>query len=209
MRITIPTAITIARILATVAIVAAFSILPRPLSDWTATVLFLFAAVSDFVDGYLARRLNQESNLGRMLDPVADKALVIVALAMVIAHSEWRQWLLAPASAIIIREILVSGLREFLGDRASALRVTKLAKWKTAIQLIALAALLVAGGFEAIMAGGPSSGGALKELSEYVGNWTGLFGVVLIWFAGALALFTGFDYFVKALPYLDDGANGD
>jgi len=122
---TVPNALTAARMLAAPALVLCFLLVDRPAADRLAFGLFIAAAVTDFFDGWLARRLGQVSALGRMLDPVADKAMVLIALSLLAATSRVGEQVLLPAALIILREVLVSGLREHLGG--TALAVTQLA----------------------------------------------------------------------------------
>ena len=189
----------------------------RPWADWFALVLFVGAAITDFLDGYLARAWKQESRLGAMLDPIADKAMVVIALLVITGFSGMNPWLLLPATAIIFREVFVSGLREFLGDTAGTLKVTSLAKWKTFTQMVAIAVLFAKGAFEhflieqtigmdqelidAILNGEVADEVGLrwKELG-WVTCWYG--GITLLWIAAILTLITGWDYFQKAKPYL-------
>ena len=181
---TLPNILTVGRLIAAPMVLIVFLILPRPVADWAALVLFVGAAATDWIDGYLARAWNQQSRFGAMLDPIADKAMVVIALGMLMAISGPVAWLGLPAAAILFREVFVSGLREFLGDTAGLLKVTKLAKWKTTVQMVAIAILLAAGAL---------------GLSALV--WLG---GALLWLAAALTLITGWDYFTKALPFLRD-----
>lgn len=178
MRWTVPNLLTLARLAAVPLLALAWLLLDRPLADRVALALFLAAAATDFLDGFLARRLGQGSAFGRMLDPVADKAMVTVALAMLLALAgpDWR--LVVPAVLILLREVLVAGLREFLG--AVKLAVTPLAKWKTTAQMAAIALLLAA----------PALG--LPEGP----------GLALLWLAALLTIVTGWDYLSKAMPHL-------
>lgn len=217
MRWTLPNILTTGRLLAAPAFALVFLLLPRPLADQVALVLFVLAAVTDFFDGYLARRLGQESAFGRMLDPIADKAMVVIALSVVLALSGLNPWILVPITVILFREVFVSGLREYLGAQASALRVTKLAKWKTTIQMVAIPALLLAGIFQAryealYYTQDPAVMEAIQlgEAEDTLGllgllRWYDLsiaLGLVLIWSAGILTALTGWDYFRKAVPLL-------
>ena len=122
----------------------------RPYADWFALILFLSAAITDWFDGYLARAWKQETKIGAMLDPIADKAMVVIALMILVGYSaeHWTPWLVLPATVILFREVFVSGLREYLGDVAGTLKVTKLAKWKTTAQMVAIAVLFSQGIFE-------------------------------------------------------------
>ena len=163
----------------------------------------------------------QETKLGAMLDPIADKAMVVIALMVIIGFSSWSAWLVLPATMILFREVFVSGLREFLGDTAETLKVTKLAKWKTTAQMIAISVLFSQGVFEHYL--GMSAWGMDQAMFEailsgeeedvlglgwkYQGMiWSGRMGLWLLWLAAFLTLITGWDYFRKALPHLkDDG----
>ena len=200
-------------------IVIMFLYFSRPLADWIALVLFLVAAISDWFDGYLARRWNQESKFGEMLDPIADKAMVIIALLIITGFSRMNSWVLLPAAMIMFREVFVSGLREFLGKSASLLTVTKLAKWKTALQMIAIATLFSQGIFQyylEIEEWGMNKNMLETAISEitteresltwmYWGAYVfWIFGVLFLWVAGILTFITGIDYLKKSLPYLKD-----
>lgn len=221
MTITIPNLLTVLRLLAAPSVAVMFLYFTRPYADWFALILFVLAAVTDWFDGYLARAWKQETKLGAMLDPIADKAMVVIALMVIIGFSSWSGWLVLPATVILFREVFVSGLREFLGDTAGTLKVTKLAKWKTTAQMVAIAVLFSQGVFEhylgmsawgmdqamfeAILAGDePDELGLIWKYEGMV--WSGPVGLVLLWIAAALTLITGWDYFRKALPYLKDDA---
>jgi len=216
---TIPNVLTTLRLLAAPGVAVMFLFFFRPWADWFALVLFVGAAVTDWFDGYLARLWKQESKLGAMLDPIADKAMVIIALLVVTGFSGMDPWILMPATVILFREVFVSGLREFLGDTAGTLKVTKLAKWKTTAQMVALAVLFSKGIFEnhllrlgdgigpegvqAVLAGrAPDPGGLIWTARGMTLTWW--IGVGLLWVAAALTLQTGWDYFRKALPFLRD-----
>ncbi|MDG1801639.1 MAG: CDP-diacylglycerol--glycerol-3-phosphate 3-phosphatidyltransferase, partial [Paracoccaceae bacterium] len=131
MKWNLPNILTVLRLAAAPGVVVMFLYFNRPLADWFALTLFIVAALTDWVDGYLARAWKQESKFGAMLDPIADKAMVVIALIVITGFSGMTPWILLPATVIIFREIFVSGLREFLGDTAGTLKVTTLAKWKT------------------------------------------------------------------------------
>ena len=154
-----------------------------------------------------------------MLDPIADKAMVVIALIVITGFSGMDPWILLPATVILFREVFVSGLREFLGDTAGTLKVTKLAKWKTTAQMVAIAVLFAKGVFEhyfgmlafglgdemvgAILSGAETDQVGLNRL--YQGTITSWWlGVGLLWIAAFLTLITGWDYFRKALPYLKE-----
>jgi cardiolipin synthase (CMP-forming) len=219
MTLTLPNLLTILRLLCAPGIALCFLLLPRPFADWWALILFIVASATDWFDGYLARNLNQVSKLGTMLDPIADKAMVVIAL-MVLAHvSSLAPLLILPAAAILVREVFVSGLREFLGETAGLLKVTKLAKWKTTSQMVAIVVLLAQGiaehqlgtaifgleseSVDAILTGSQPDDLNLRLLMV-LNDWTTWGGVALIWIAAALTLITGADYFLKARPHLKD-----
>jgi cardiolipin synthase len=165
----LPNSLTIARIV----LIAPFALLffaGSAAGRWTALVLFVIAAITDWLDGYLARRWNQGSAFGRMLDPIADKMLVLAALMLLVATGAIGGWSLAAALVILLREIAVSGFREHLGPLGVIMPVSKLAKWKTTLQLAALILLIA----------------PLPQAH--------LPGIVLLWIAAALTLATGFDY---------------
>ena len=145
-----PNILTLLRLLAAPALALVFLALSRPYADWAALVLFVGASVTDWFDGYLARAWKQQTKIGAMLDPIADKAMVVIALMILVGFSgpDWSYWLALPAALILFREVFVSGLREFLGDTAGTLKVTKLAKWKTTAQMVAIATLFAQGIFE-------------------------------------------------------------
>jgi cardiolipin synthase (CMP-forming) len=145
-------------------------------SRWSAFAIFVTACVTDWLDGYLARIWGQQSNLGRMLDPIADKLLVGATLLMLVYTDTITGWSIWAALIILCREILVSGLREFLAELNVKVHVTQLAKWKTAVQFIAIAMLLA----------GPAAEGLISGTTRV--------GDVLLWIAAGLTLLTGYDY---------------
>lgn len=221
MRWTLPNILSVIRLIAAPLVGLVFLLLPRPAADWVALILFMTASVTDYVDGWIARAWGLVSKFGAMLDPIADKAMVVIALAALLGVHGISVWMLVPVTAILFREVFVSGLREFLGDTAGTLKVTKLAKWKTMVQMVAISLLFAWGLFEhyfrmqtlgmnAEIVAGILSG----EIEDSVGlTWKfyGLAlvsygGLVLLWIAGLLTLVTGFDYFIRALPYLKDEA---
>jgi CDP-diacylglycerol---glycerol-3-phosphate 3-phosphatidyltransferase len=159
---------------------------------WVALVLFITAAVTDVLDGYFARSLGQQSNIGRMLDPIADKLLVSSALLMLAADGTIRGWSLWAAIVILCREILVSGLREYLAELRVGVPVTRLAKWKTALQLVAVGFLLAGTAGDRLVA-------AVVNLGFPVVTWIGL---TLLWLSALLTLYTGYDYFGAGLHHL-------
>ncbi|MFN0217913.1 MAG: CDP-diacylglycerol--glycerol-3-phosphate 3-phosphatidyltransferase [Hyphomicrobium sp.] len=145
-------------------------------SRWLAFAIFVAACLTDWLDGYLARIWEQQSNLGRMLDPIADKLLVGATLLMLVYTGAISGWSIWAAIIILSREILVSGLREFLAELNVKVHVTQLAKFKTAFQFIALAMLLV----------GPAADEFVPGVTEA--------GMVIFWIAALLTLVTGYDY---------------
>ena len=210
MRWTLPNILTVGRLLAAPALPLAFVILLRPWSDLLAFVLFVGAAVTDWFDGYLARKWKEVSRFGAMLDPIADKAMVIIATAMLMGLFDLDALVIVPAAIILFREVFVSGLREFLGQEASGLQVTKLAKWKTTVQMVAVSVLLLHGAL-AVQAGVAAERAAAQGIGDpWDSAWTMLAlttfwgGIVLLWAAAALTAITGWDYFSKARPLLGD-----
>ena len=151
---------------------------------WLALVIFITAALTDILDGYIARAWQQQSRLGRMLDPIADKLLVSACLLMLAADGTIAGWSLWAAIIILCREILVSGLREFLAELRVSVPVTQLAKWKTFMQLLAVGFLL--------------TGRAGDLIIPYVT----LTGLILLWLSALLTLYTGWDYLRAGLNYL-------
>ena len=143
---------------------------------WTALAIFIAAAITDFFDGYLARAWSQQSSLGRMLDPIADKLLVAATLLVLAADRVIAGWSLWAAIVILCREILVSGLREYLAELRVPVPVTAVAKWKTGVQMVALGFLIA----------GPA-GDAVFPYATQVGVW-------LLWIAAILTFYTGWDY---------------
>lgn len=215
----LPNILTLLRLLAAPGVAIMFLYFTRPWADWFALVLFVVAATTDWIDGYLARAWNQQTKFGAMLDPIADKAMVVIALMVIVGYSSMSPWLVLPATVILFREVFVSGLREFLGDVAGTLKVTKLAKWKTTAQMVAIAVLFAQGVFEhyfgmiiygmdeatvlAVIEGRqPDLHGLRWKLEGMI--WSGNIGLTLLWIAAALTLITGVDYFRKAQPLLKE-----
>jgi len=217
---TLPNVLTILRLIAAPGIAILFLYFNRPFADWFALALFGVAAITDFFDGYLARAWKQESRLGAMLDPIADKAMVVIALLVITGYSGMDPWLILPATAILFREVFVSGLREYLGDTAGLLKVTQLAKWKTTAQMTAIAVLFLAMGLEYVRETNVMRADVqlidslrdfgtddinLVDVATMGGNIVWQLGLGMIWIAALLTLLTGFDYFRKALPHLIGG----
>ena len=165
--------------------------------------LDLLAAVTDWFDGYLARSWQQESRFGTAMDPIADKAMVVIAIVVITGYSGMNPWLILPATLILFREVFVSGLREFLGANARLLKVTKLAKWKTTTQMVAISVLFLGTGLAYVEHGRPPLVG--ESRLPFSSSWADLatqMGLLLIWIAAILTAWTGWDYFVKSRPYL-------
>ena len=188
----IPNLLTYGRILAVPLIVVCFFLEGRLESSdfarWTALFLFLLASITDYLDGYLARIWQQTSNIGRMLDPIAHKLLVATCLMLLAADpvETIHGWSLWAAIVILCREILVSGLREYLAELKVSLPVTRLAKWKTTIQMAAIAFLLA----------GPAGDKILPYTTQI--------GIVLLWISAIVTLYTGYDYFRAGLKHVID-----
>jgi len=216
---TVPNILTVLRLVAAPGLAVMFLYFNRPYADWFALLLFVTAAATDWIDGYLARAWKQETKLGTMLDPIADKAMVIIALMVIVGYSSMSPWLVLPTTVILFREVFVSGLREYLGDTAGMLKVTNLAKWKTTTQMTAISVLFAQGIFEHYLGMsafgmdadlvGKILDGEVEDLQglgwKLAGmEWAGRAGLWLLWLAAALTLITGADYLRKALPYLKE-----
>ena len=174
-----PNILTFGRI-AVIPVIVALFFWPGETARWLALVLFALASISDFIDGWLARRFQAASPIGRLFDPIADKLLVGAVIVVLVWTGDAP---VIPAILIVCRELLVSGLREYLAEHRVALPVTRLAKWKTTIQMVAL-------GFLILGAGGP-------VLAE--GVTTFVVGQVLFWIAAVLTLITGWSYLRSGL----------
>jgi len=221
MKWNLPNILTILRLLAAPGLAVMFLYFTRPYADWFALILFLSAAITDWFDGYLARAWKQETKIGAMLDPIADKAMVVIALMILVGYSaeHWTPWLVLPATVILFREVFVSGLREYLGNVAGTLKVTKLAKWKTTAQMVAIAVLFSQGIFEhyfvmssfgmdnllidQVLTGQIEDSHGLRWKLEGM-YWAGQIGLWMLWIAAALTLITGADYLRKAMPHLKE-----
>jgi CDP-diacylglycerol--glycerol-3-phosphate 3-phosphatidyltransferase len=206
MRWTLPNLLTVLRLMAAPLVPLMFFFLSRPLADFAALALFLVAAATDWFDGYLARAWGQESRFGAAMDPIADKAMVIIAVVVITGYSGMNPWLILPATVILFREVFVSGLREFLGAQSRLLKVTRLAKWKTTAQMVAIATLFLGTGLNYYELGRPPLVGETRL--PWSDSWSDLAtqaGLLLIWIAAGLTAVTGWDYFDKARPYLRDG----
>ena len=186
----LPNLLTYGRILAVPLVVLCFflegELQSSEFARWSAFAIFIVASLTDYLDGYLARAWKQTSNIGRMLDPIADKLLVASCLLMLAADGTIRGWSLWAAIIILCREILVSGLREYLAALKVSVPVTQLAKWKTTIQMVAIAVLLL----------GPAG-------DKIVPYWTQM-GITLLWVAAIVTLYTGYDYFRAGAKHIMD-----
>ncbi len=219
----LPNILTLLRLLAAPGLALVFIVLPRPFADWLALMLFASACITDWFDGHLARKWKQQTKIGTMLDPIADKAMVVIAICVLMgfAATGLTGWLVFPAGLILFREVFVSGLREYLGDTAGTLKVTKLAKWKTTAQMVAISVLFLAGIFEhhlGMNAFGMDPGlideilrGEVEDVNGvrfYFDGmvWASYGGLALLWIAAVLTLITGGDYLRKALPYLKESS---
>lgn len=182
----LPNILTYGRVVA-VPVVVAFLFWPGDFwMRWTAFGVFVAAGVTDFFDGYLARIWSQQSSLGRMLDPIADKLLVASVLMVLVANQTIVSWSIWAAIVILCREILVSGLREYLAELRVSVPVSRIAKWKTTMQIFALGFLIV----------GPAG--------VHVLTYTVEIGLALLWLSAALTLYTGWDYFRAGLRHVID-----
>ena len=184
---TLPNILTFSRILAIPLVIGLLLFVNDPLGSWLAFTVYTFACITDFFDGYLARAWHQQSAFGRFLDPIADKLLVASVLLVLVGIDRISGLTVLPAAVILCREILVSGLREFLAEVRVSVPVTALAKWKTTIQMLALGFLLV----------GPSGPDFGPLATTGVGIWG-------LWGAALLTLFTGYDYLVAGLRHIHE-----
>ncbi|WP_295897081.1 CDP-diacylglycerol--glycerol-3-phosphate 3-phosphatidyltransferase [uncultured Bartonella sp.] len=188
--LSLPNILTYARIAAVPLVVLCFFVEGRLQSTdaarWSAVAIFVVASITDFFDGYLARIWKQTSNIGRMLDPIADKLLVSACLLLLAADGTIAGWALWAAIIILCREILVSGLREYLASLKVSVPVSRLAKWKTTVQMFSIVFLLA----------GPAGNKVIPYATE--------FGLVMLWVAAILTLWTGWDYFRAGLKHVID-----
>ncbi len=184
--LSLPNVLTYCRLAAVPGLVAAMFFLEGETADWAALGVFALAGITDFLDGYIARAWQQQSALGRMLDPIADKLLVGAALLMLVANGAISGWSIWAAVIILSREILVSGLREFLAGLQVTVAVSQVAKWKTTVQMVALCFLLAGGAGDRVC-------GCASDI-----------GLSLLWVAALVTLYTGFDYFRAGLKHVMD-----
>ena len=182
----IPNILTVGRILIVPFFVLAFY-LPGFYGDLTALILFIVASFTDFLDGMLARFLGEESKLGELLDPIADKIIVATALILLVMDGTIKNYEVIAAIIILTREILISGLREFLAKGKIKLPVSNLAKLKTVLQMVSIA-LLLSG----------ETGNKIINFQDYNAQ---TIGIVLLWLSAALTLFTGYEYMRKGIDH--------
>ena len=182
----IPNLLTIGRIIIVPFFVLAFY-LPGFYGDLTALILFLIASFTDFLDGMLARILGEESKLGELLDPIADKIIVATALILLVMDGTIKSYEVIAAIIILTREILVSGLREFLAKGQIKMPVSNLAKLKTVLQMVSIG-LLLSG----------DTGNKILNFQDYNAQ---TIGIVLLWLSAALTLYTGYDYMRKGIDH--------
>jgi len=182
----IPNILTIGRIIIVPFFVLAFY-LPGFYGDLTAFALFLIASFTDFLDGMLARMLGEESKLGELLDPIADKIIVATALILLVMSGTIKHYEVIAAIIILTREILISGLREFLAKGKIRLPVSNLAKLKTFLQMIAIALLLTG-----------ETGNKILNFQDYNAQ---TIGIILLWLSAFLTLYTGYEYLRKGIDH--------
>jgi cardiolipin synthase len=178
--LSLPNLLTYARLAAVPLIAMVMFFMEGETRDWLAVGIFVFASITDFLDGYVARAWGQQSLLGRMLDPIADKLLVNCVIIVLAWDRSFSGLDLVPAIAIMMRETFIPGLREYLGGVQIKVPVTLLAKWKTTAQLIAL-------GF---------------VIAEFLVPGLTLVSDIVLWVAAALTVWTGADYFMRGWPHL-------
>ena len=190
----IPNILTIGRIIIVPFFVLAFY-LPGLYGDLTALILFIVASFTDFLDGMLARMLGEESKLGELLDPIADKIIVATALILLVMDGTIRHYEVIAAIIILTREILISGLREFLAKGQIKLPVSNLAKLKTILQMVSIAFLLSG-----------DTGNKIINFQDYNAQ---TIGIILLWLSAFLTLFTGYDYMRKGIDHAMSEDNKD
>ena len=186
MKLKIPNILTIGRIILVPIFIGTFY-LPGALGDWMPFFIFVLASFTDFLDGLLARLYKVESKLGELLDPIADKIVVASALILLVMDNTIEGYEVIAAIIIMIREIIISGLREFLAKAQIAIPVTNLAKFKTFIQMFSIAILLTG-----------ESGNKLINFGDYNAH---SIGIVLLWLAAFLTIYTGYDYVRKKIHH--------
>jgi len=189
MKLKIPNILTIGRIILVPFFIGTFY-LPGAMGDWMPFFIFVLASFTDFLDGLLARLYKEESKLGELLDPIADKIIVASALVLLVMKGTITSYEVVAAIIILIREILISGLREFLAKVQVKMPVSSLAKFKTFIQMFAIATLLTG-----------DSGNKIINFGDYNAHSIGIF---LLWMAAFLTLYTGYDYVKKGIDHAID-----
>ena len=189
MKIQIPNALTIGRIILVPIFVITFYI-PGFLGDLIPFFIFVLASFTDFLDGLLARLYKEESKLGELLDPIADKIMVAAALVLLVMNETIQHYEVIAAIIILTREILISGLREFLAKSKVSMPVTGLAKFKTFIQMFAISILLTG-----------ESGNRIINFQDYNAH---SIGIIILWLSAFLALYTGYDYVKKGIDHIID-----
>ena len=189
MKIKIPNILTIGRIIIVPIFVLSFYI-PGMIGDLVPFFLFIIASFTDFLDGLLARIYKEESKLGELLDPIADKILVAAALILLVMNEIIKNYEVIAAIIILTREILISGLREFLAKKEVSMPVSNLAKFKTFIQMFSIAVLLTG-----------ESGNKIINLGDYNAHTIGIY---LLWLSAFLTIYTGYDYVRKGISHAID-----
>jgi len=189
MKLQLPNILTIGRIILVPIFVITFYI-PGLLGDLIPFFIFVLASFTDFLDGLLARLYKEESKLGELLDPIADKIMVATALVLLVMNETIQHYEVIAAIIILTREILISGLREFLAKSKVAMPVTSLAKFKTFIQMFSIAVLLTG-----------ESGNTLINFQDYNAH---SIGIVMLWLSAFLTLYTGYDYIKKGIDHIFD-----
>ncbi|MDR3449241.1 MAG: CDP-diacylglycerol--glycerol-3-phosphate 3-phosphatidyltransferase [Alphaproteobacteria bacterium] len=175
--------LTVSRILV-IPVILVLLVIPETWAAWVALVLFAFAGLTDYLDGYMARRDNEVTKIGQFLDPIADKLLVASVILVLVSTGQISGTSVFPAVIILLREVAVSGLREFLAELRVSVPVTRLAKWKTTIQMLALGFLIV---------------------GRYAPAWipSTSIGDVGMWIAGTITVITAWDYWRASLKHFD------
>ena len=194
MKLQIPNILTIGRIIIVPIFVLTFYI-PGFFGDLIPFFLFVIASFTDYLDGLLARLFKEESKLGELLDPIADKILVAAALILLVMNGVIKNYEVVAAIIILTREILISGLREFLAKGSITMQVTSLSKLKTFIQMIAIAILLTG-----------ESGNKVINFQDYNAQ---TIGIILLWFSAFLTLYTGYDYLRRGIDHAINEDNKD
>ena len=194
MKLQIPNILTIGRIIIVPIFVLTFFI-PGFFGDLIPFFLFVFASFTEYLDGLLARLFKEESKLGELLDPIADKILVAAALILLVMNGVIKNYEVVAAIIILTREILISGLREFLAKGSITMQVTSLSKLKTFIQMIAIAILLTG-----------ESGNKVFNFQDYNAQ---TIGIILLWLSAFLTLYTGYDYLRRGIDHAINQDNKD